>query len=203
MLRELALAQKLLDAAYKAGFDTKTLDKIADNPERLKQFLDLHREDARIEYIERMLDCTIAPLIFPHSKNDTGLEGLKVVRHNNPGIVPWKSLKLRFYRPDSNASYEQFEFDMENLMPRYLVGMKVADVNIREYLLRYPHLIPEDGRHMLHSCCAICWGTIYENADGTRWAPGINGTYDPVTPYDTHANDMHHYNNQVAIVIDD
>ena len=203
-MREIDVARLWLDAAYAAVFGQKQLEEVAGNQERMKQFLSLHREDAELKYIERMVDCTTAPLTFYHEKREPDL---KVVRHDNLGIVPWTSLRIRFWYPDPDQiPRDDFDLDEEHLMPKFLVGKKVANVNVREYMLRYPHLISRENRDVLRSHTVIFWGTVYGHEEPYRkWAPGLSRLCgaEAVTSYGTHANGLISHRDQAVAVIDE
>src|SRR3989344_6653814 len=121
-----------------------------------------------IEYVERIINCPTAPITFYRSDRDNNP---KVLRHNDFGIVPWKSLKLKVWDPSRDeVPYEDRKLDEKHLLPKYLIGKPVANACICEYLRRYPHLAP---RYLLpYGRAVLFWGTVYESENG-KWAPGI------------------------------
>ena len=194
-MRELQLAMKFFDAAYAAGFKGDVLNEIAENPERLKQFLDLHREDAKLEYVERTVDCISAPLTLYRAEREPDL---KVLRHDNLGVIPWNSLRLRLHRPDRDMPRDQLDLDETHLIPKYLIDKKVAPANISEYLRRYPHLFHRDVSDRYMRDVVICWGTVYEGKDGARWAEGFRA--DDMSRYNVRVSDLQSYDQYVLLI---
>ncbi len=180
-MRELDLAKLWLDAATQAGFELHQIEEAANDATRMQEFLAVHRGDVKLEAIERMLDCRSAPLTFYHP--DESVVALKVLRHDDIGIVPWKKLKLTRFNPEKNGvEHGDMMLDEAHLLPKYLVGKKVANANICEFIRRYSHLVDDS---LIWSTNIICWGTVYEGPRGP-WVPGYCEGHDGVEIYDRH-----------------
>ena len=93
---------------------------------------------------EHFIDCDAAPFLP---------EGWKVEEHQKMGKIKFDSAKIDLYlsKKQKNGIIEGSKLSEE------LKGKKVLNANVLDYLLKNPHLIPEEwkGKYIFF------WGTIF------------------------------------------
>ncbi len=138
------------DALERAGFSPEDLTKLTQFG-NLKAVRDVIYGRAEINYLEHLIDCDANPFVP---------SGWTVEEHKKGG---------------------QFKFSLENIPPLYLSNkqekgsiegnklrkevaeLPVLNVNVLDYLLAHPELIPEDWKNKY----VFFWGTIYRDSDGS------------------------------------
>jgi hypothetical protein len=159
--------------------------------------LDLLRGDVEIVRVRRVVDCDIDPEVP---------EGHRIVKHDKLGQIEMDELKLDMVWPDrSTMGFEGMELDFVHMVPKYLVDKKVPNKNLRDYLLRYPHLVPKNWGGIV-----LFWGTLMTNGMNDRWdyVPGMQKNYGTWQVYDriVERNERDHrattsYTNPAATIV--
>lgn len=130
----------------------------------LKKFLGVVRNHTEIKSIEHLIDCDAAPII-PDGYNWT------VEEHQKGGQFKWNITKTSLYLSKQQNGDKWIE---GNKLRVELKGKPVLNANVLDYLLKHPHLIPDEWKGE-----AVCfWGTIYRSADGSLYVRYLywNGT---------------------------
>lgn len=116
---------------------------------------------ASVTVMEHVIDCDAAPFV-PN--------GWKVEEHQKGSQFKFDATKVEFY-----LSAAQKKGSIEgNKLRKELVGKPVLNANVLDYLLKNPHLIPDEwkGKYLFF------WGTVYRDSDGglyvryLRWHGG-------------------------------
>jgi hypothetical protein len=158
--------------------------------------LDLLRGDVEIVRVKRVVDCDIDPEVP---------KGHRIVKHIKLGQIEMDKLTLDKVWPDRRVvGYEAMELDFVHLVPKYLVDRKVPNMNLRDYLLRYPHLIPKSWGNIV-----LFWGTLMNNGDPRfDYVPGMQKSFGTWQVYNrkVERNDpedraTEFYDNSAAIIV--
>lgn len=163
--------------------------------------LDLLRGDKRLVPVKRVVDCSANPVLA---------EGETIVRHVRHGKLEWDKLKLGLLKPERDLpGWEPYVsssaklINRRRMVPKYLSGYQMPNIIIRDYLLEYPHLIPESL--LWTSSPVLFWGTVVRGSRGTMYVPGIQ-CYSKWEKYDRVVNELGDsavmpYNNPAAILV--
>jgi hypothetical protein len=139
-----------------------------------------------IKPVDLLIDCdTIPPVPY----------GLRIDEHRKNGILAWDPSKIEFY-----LSSEQWKGKCikGKKLRRELADMPVLNVNVLNYLMVHPMLIPDNWRKDERGDTRYIsfWGTIYRDSDGElfvkslfwkdrewswnfNWLDGVWRYYDP------------------------
>ena len=104
-------------------------------------------EDAPIEHV---IDCDADPFV-PN--------GWKVEEHKKDGQCKWDAAQVALYLSDPQKEGKTIE---GNKLRTELNGKPVLNANVLDYLLKHPHLIPEEWEDKY----VFFWGTIYRRSGG-------------------------------------
>ena len=139
------VANCLENAAY-APTDVKRL-----TTENLKAILPFLHGCAEITPIKHLINLDTNPFVP---------EGCFVEKHQTGGDWEFNPAKLELYLSDNQQRVTINGIDLQ----KELLGKKVSNANVLDYLLENPYFIPErwKGRSVLF------WGTIYRNSNGDR-----------------------------------
>lgn len=85
--------------------------------------------------------------------------GWKVEVHQKGGNFKWDATKVRLHLSKKQQGGKVLE---GNELREELKGQPVYNANLLDYLLKNPHLIPEEWKGMY----VFFWGTIYRYSDG-------------------------------------
>jgi hypothetical protein len=109
---------------------------------------------SEIKPILHTIDCNADPFV-PH--------GREVEEHRNGGILTWDPTKVSLY---PSKSQEGDEYIGGYKLRKELASQPVLNANVLDYLLKNPHLIPEDWKKDEHGNMRFIffWGTIYRNS---------------------------------------
>jgi hypothetical protein len=114
----------------------------------------------RLEFAVPMhlIDCNADPEI-PDS--------FKLKEHHRGGDFAWDATKVKLIFDLDQMGGKLIQGDE---LRKKLEGARVLNVNVRDYLLKHPHLIPVEWRRK--GVAAIYfWGTIFENSSGFLCVP--------------------------------
>jgi hypothetical protein len=132
----------------KIGFTKADFLALGDE-DKCKQILSFLRGRSEIKLIEHLIDCDADPFVP---------DGWSVVEHKKSGLVKFDPAKIYPY-----LSKKQKKRPIEgNKLREELKNMRNANANVLDFLLKNPHLIPEEwkGKYVFF------WGTIYRSSDG-------------------------------------
>lgn len=111
---------------------------------------------AEIKQVLHVIDCDADPFV----PNDW-----KVEEHKKCGQFVWDPTKVELYLSEGQKGGKNIEgFSLRN----ELENKQVWNANLLDYLLKNPHLIPEEwkGDERGISYSIFFWGTVYRFADG-------------------------------------
>ncbi|MEX1997743.1 MAG: hypothetical protein WEA04_03685 [Candidatus Andersenbacteria bacterium] len=151
------LAHELVLTACKAGFEPKDFTVLAQSEEKLRQLLCFVRGHAGLTQAKHVIDCDADPLL-PY-------EDWKVEEHKKGGQFSWDPSKLSLYLSDNQRGEKSIE---GNKLRRELAERPVLNANVLDYLIRHPHLVPDEWKvdEQGNTLYIYFWGTIYRDADG-------------------------------------
>ena len=86
-------------------------------------------------------------------------DGWYVEEHQKGGQFKWDASKVRLYLSEPQKRGRSIE---GNKLRNTLKHQLVLNANVLDYLLKHPHLIPEEW----NSKYVFFWGTIYRDSDG-------------------------------------
>jgi len=151
------LAHELILTACKAGFEPKDFTVLAQSEEKLRQVLCFARGHAELTQVTHVIDCDAAPMI-PY-------QDWKVEEHKKGGQFTWNPVAVRLHLSPNQMGEKHIE---GNKLRKELDNEPVLNANVHDYLIRHPHLIPEEWKvdengntHYIYF-----WGTIYRHAGG-------------------------------------
>ncbi len=85
--------------------------------------------------------------------------GWKVEEHQKGGQFKWDATKVKLHLSKKQQGGKVLE---GNKLREELKGQPVYNANLLDYLLKNPHLIPEEWK----SKYVFFWGTVYRGSDG-------------------------------------
>lgn len=117
--------------------------------------------------------------------------GKTVVRHRPNGILDFATLKLDVIEGSAVSGSRETGISRQHLVPRYAFNQRLANIHVRDYLLRYPHLIKRVFPGSIPDTL-LFWGTLLRNEDstGTAVVPGMRRTYGTWEPWDRRVHDL-------------
>ncbi len=114
--------------------------------EGAKRFL---RGEAEVVVVKHIIDCDADPFVP---------DGWKVEEHKKGSKFEWSQTKVKLHLDDA-----QVKGSIEgNKLREKLASESVLNANVLDYLLKNPHLIPEEwkGKYIFF------WGTVYRDSGG-------------------------------------
>jgi len=139
---------QLGDALENAGFSTEDVTKLKQFS-NLKGFKDVLNGKAEISYPEHLIDCDVNPFI-PN--------GWSVQEHKKGGMFKFNPEKISLYLSKKQKKGSIGGHDLR----KELANKPVMNVNVLDYLLAHPELIPEEWKGK----AVFFWGTIYRSSGG-------------------------------------
>lgn len=119
----------------------------------------LRQGHAHLSVPEHLIDLDTDPF-NPWEKN-----GWTVDEHHKGGTFKWNTSQIEFYLASGQKNGKAIE---GNKLRKELASKPVFNANVLDYLLKNPHLIPEewkkDGEGNIRYI--FFWGTIYRSGDG-------------------------------------
>lgn len=154
----------------KAGYEAQDWGKLAHDEAMLRQVLAVVRGQAEIKPFEHVINCDAAPFIP---------DGFTVEEHKKGGQWKFDPKAVAFYLSKQQKGDKYIE---GNKFRKELEGKPVLNANVLDYLLKYPHLLPEEWKkdERYNTRYIFFWGTLYRNRvgslcvrylywDGGRW----------------------------------
>ncbi len=141
-----------LKAAFRRGDWTNTEIKRLCEGDTLAQFRKVLLGHAVISVSKHLIDLDADPFV----PNDW-----KVEEHQKGCQFEWDAAKVSLYL----SKKQQRGVTEGNKLREELKGQPVYNANLLDYLLKNPHLIPEEwkSRHVFF------WGTVYRGRDGSLY----------------------------------
>lgn len=152
------LAHELILTACKAGFEPKDFTVLTQSENKLRQVLCFARGHAELTSVKHVIDCDADPMC-PY-------EEWKVEEHRKGGQFTWNPEAVKLHLSANQMNGEQIE---GNKLRKELAKEPVLNANVLDYLIRHPHLIPEEWKvdENGNTRYIYFWGTIYRDADGS------------------------------------
>lgn len=157
--RDHGLIHEAVITGRKAGWGPDEWAKLAHDEEKMRQFRQVLLGHASIHVIEHLIDCDAAPFVP---------DGWKVEEHQKGGAWKWSPTQVEFYLDKRQQGGKYIE---GNKLRKALEGKNVLNANILDYLLKNPHLIPEDWKKdgNGNTRYIFFWGTVYRDSDGNLY----------------------------------
>lgn len=136
--------------AAKAGFNEDDFKKLGGNEDLMRQLHQVVRGLAEVKPVEHLVDLDAEPFTP---------DGWKVEEHHKGGQFKWDAQKVKLYLSKKQKGSSYIE---GNKLREELNGQPVFNANLLDYLLKNPHLIPEEwkGKYVFFL------GTIYRGSSG-------------------------------------
>ncbi len=114
---------------------------------------------SEIKQVSHVIDCDTDPFI-PN--------GWRVEEHKKGGQFVWDPTKVELYLSKSQKDGKTIE---GNKLRKELENDPVFNANLLDYLLKNPHLIPEEWKkdEKGNTRDIFFWGTIYRDSDGSLY----------------------------------
>jgi len=143
------LMHEFVITGSKAGWSSEDVANLSKDENLMKLFHAVLKGTHEIKSIGYLIDCDENPFIP---------DGWKVEEHQKGGKIKLDISKMELYLSEKqkNGSIKGNELREE------LKGKKPMNTNVLDFLLKNPHLIPEEwkGKHIFF------WGTIYRYSGG-------------------------------------
>ena len=140
---------QLANALEAAKFTPGDITKLGQFKE-LSDIRGLFHGTHEIKQVKHLIDCNVEPFIP---------DGWKVEEHRKGGQLEWNAEKISLYLSENQKDGNYTE---GNKLRKELENKPVLNANVLDYLLKNPHLIPEEWK----SKYVFFWGTAYRNSDG-------------------------------------
>lgn len=123
----------------------------------LARLLPVVRGQGEVVQATHVIDCDANPFL-PY-------EDWTVEEHRKGGQFTWDPMQLRLYLSESQLNGRYIE---GHKLREELADNPVLNANVLDYLLKHPHLIPEDWKKDEHGNARYIffWGTIYRSSVG-------------------------------------
>jgi len=150
------LVHELTITATKAGWEPKDFADLAHSEEKLRRILPFVRGFAKITQVQHVVDCDAKPFV-PN--------GWKVEEHKKGGQLTLDMSKVRLHLSPNQMDGKRIE---GNKLRKELATEPVLNVNVLDYLLAHPDLIPEDWKkdERGNTRYIFFWGTMYRYSSG-------------------------------------
>lgn len=147
------LAHKLCLALEAQGFTPELLNALAENTSLLGDLRRVQLGLSEIKPVAHAIDCDADPFL----PKDTEVE-----QHKKGGTIIWDAKRASLYR----YSLQKRVVGIEGVaLRRVMTDLSVLNANVLDYLLKNPHLIPEEWK----SKDVFFWGTVYRSSLGDLW----------------------------------
>ena len=171
------LAQEIEHALNRNGFQSLEEVKALTVGDFLGRVRDVQRGVAEIKSVEHAVDLGSEPFLPDGWSVEEHQKG-KAAKLERKGLDLYlDGKKIDFYLSKKQKSRSYIE---GNKLREELEGKPVLNANVLDYLLKYPHLIPEEWKKDKNSNtrCIFFWGTVCRHRDGNlcvrclRWCGG-------------------------------
>lgn len=162
-------ANELKLAFRRYDWNNELIKKLCES-DILGDALSILRGDMEVTPVKRVLDMNASPSL----KDDH-----RIVRHVKGGKKEWSKIRLALLDP-YDLHYEHpraplrrksmVGLDKRHLVPRFLLGQKHANMNLRDFFLKNQHLIPRRWEYVSEPI--LFWGTLLDKV-GYLSVPGM------------------------------
>lgn len=142
-------AAELVQALDRNGYTNADIKKMSGG-ELLAKLLPVLRGHAEVTMIKHIIDLDADPFVP---------DDWEVVEHHRMGEFEWDPKRIHLYLSPKQKGKK---FCNGNELREELRDKTPLNANFGDYLLKYPHLIPEEWKGKL----IFLWGTIYRDSDG-------------------------------------
>ena len=140
---------QLANSLEAEGFTSEDITKLGQF-KKLSDIRGLFRGTHEIKQVRYLIDCDTNPFVP---------EGWKVEQHDKGGQLEWNLEKVKLYLSKNQKDGKCIG---GNKLRKELENKPVLNANVLDYLLKNPHLIPEEWK----SKYVFFWGTVYRYSDG-------------------------------------
>jgi hypothetical protein len=153
------LAHELTITTTKAGWEPKDFATLAHSENKAREILAYLRGLSEIKQVTHVIDCDADPFLPS--------DGWRVQEHRKDGVIVWDPSKASLYLSKHQKGDKYIE---GNDLRKELADKPTMNANVLDYLLKNPHLIPEDWKKddRGNTRCIFFWGTVYRHPDGNR-----------------------------------
>ena len=146
-----------LDHAFERNGWSSADVKLLSCGNALAQFLPVLRGQAEITVVKHIIDCDADPMI-PY-------EDWRVGEHTKRGQVNWDPSQFKLHL---SSNQQGGKIIQGNKLRKELESLPTENVNLLDYLLEHPHLIPEEWKRGENGKIrhVFFWSTIYRNSGG-------------------------------------
>jgi hypothetical protein len=152
------LAHELTITATKAGWEPRDFAALAHSEDKAREILAYLRGLSEIKQVTHAIDCDADPFL-PN-------EGWRVEEHRKDGVIVWDPTKASLYL---SKGQKGDKYIVGNDLRKELAKKPTMNANVLDYLLKNPHLIPEDWKkdERGNTRYIFFWGTIYRHSGGS------------------------------------
>lgn len=150
------LAHELTITTTKAGWEPKDFATLAHSEDKAREILAYLRGLSEIKQVTHAIDCDADPFL-PN--------GWRVEEHRKDGVVIWDPSKVSLYLSKGQKGDKRI---VGNDLRKELAKKPTMNANVLDYLLKNPHLIPEDWKKgdRGNTRYIFFWGTVYRYSGG-------------------------------------
>lgn len=148
------LAHELTITTTKAGWEPKDFATLAHSEDKAREILAYLRGLSEIKQVTHAIDCDADPFL-PN--------GWRVEEHRKDGVIVWDLTKVSLYLSKGQKGDKRI---VGNDLRKELAKKPTMNANVLDYLLKNPHLIPEDWKKddRGNTRYIFFWGTIYRGS---------------------------------------
>ena len=148
------LAHELEITARKAGWTIEDFVRLAQSETVSKDVLAVIRGNAEIQILTHIIDCSVQPMI----PEGWSIHEEDQIASRFQGELIWDAAKIGLHLDEAQTKGSIVGDDLL----KKLDGQPVLPVNVGDYLLNHPALIPLDWKGK----AIFFWGTVYRGSDG-------------------------------------
>lgn len=160
LMLDVGQANELKLAFRRADFSNDDIKRLCEG-NVLADVRSVLRGHASITVVEHAIDCDADPF------NPWEKDGWTVEEHQKGGTFTWDASQVELYLASGQKNGKVIE---GNKLRKELAKKPVLNANVLDYLLKNPHLIPEEWKKdgQGNTRYIFFWGTIYGCRDGHR-----------------------------------
>lgn len=173
LMLDVGQANELKLAFRRADFSNDDIKRLCEG-NVLADVRSVLRGHASITVVEHAIDCDADPF------NPWEKDGWTVEEHQKGGTFTWDASQVELYLASGQKNGKYIE---GNKLRKELAKKPVLNANVLDYLLKNPHLIPEEWKKdgQGNTRYIFFWGTIYRCRDGNlyvRYLCWVGGRWD-------------------------
>ena len=158
LMLDVGQANELKLAFRRADFSNDDIKRLCEG-NVLGDVRSVLRGHASITVVEHAIDCDADPF------NPWEKDGWTVEEHQKGGTFKWDASQVELYLASGQKNGKVIE---GNKLRKELAKKPVLNANVLDYLLKNPHLIPEEWKKdgQGNTRYIFFWGTVYRDRDG-------------------------------------